>query len=1464
MKKIISLIAAISVIGNIVFGASVLANEHKASPKLPGYIDITQPPYSADNTGNEDVTWIMQRAIAHNIGKTRTIYFPSGTYRVSRTIEWIIDRWVGMDFGEPTVISQVSLSWKDALDKTYYFEIEVSNDKENWEVVYANGEYSGDEAMQHYAFSPVTAQYVRIQGYGDNANISIEDVEGKIALNEIEVYNYKEENIISQATLYMGNSASITEKNMLKNLVDNDINTNWYTVGEPYHRLSFQGEDKESVRIKLDDNAPFFEGKNIAVIRTRNMLDDYNDAFLNNIYDITVDIGSSNPTAIGISWMVCNLGTVRDVNIVSGDGSGYRGLYCDGWPGPGLAKNIYVEGFDYGIEVRTNKHGMTFENITLKNQNICGFVNKENGVFINNLTSYNEVTAINAGTRLTVIKNSNLYKSVKTDTPGITLSGDGEICIQDSYVDDNYLSAVSKGDTILAKSGIIKEYVSKYSTLSNTAKTMLHLEVEEAPEFEDYDINNIAVVTDYKDNSSDDDTAAIQAAIDSGRETVYFPPGDYIISDTIHVRGNVKRILGCYASTINTRGPVLYAVSGENPAFKIETSHGQAIIIERLMFDNCPLTIENASSDTLVLRDGDYHSYTNTNTSGKLFIENIICDDLVINQQKVWARQLNAEGNGYEPLYKVVNNGGNFWCLGMKTEMCSGAIQTNDGGKTELLGGYIFSNSGTWNMPIIDNNESEVCASLTQYAWNAADFFNIMVRETRNGVVRDLNRWEVNEIKDQGVNMSCYTGVTDAVQSPDEIMSEITLKTDSNVYNENESFSIELVSDGELSMLNKISIYRYDAYPDSSNNGGPIKICDGTQALIEGLNAGCYFFYAVGETEAGNKMYSPFIKITVRPQMQTGRILREYWGVLDGFKVNNLETRSDYPNDPDLWDYTDSFASPALERAYGIKMKGYIIPPQDGEYTFCVTGNKQALVRLSTDDTVENKKLICYIEDYTGSTQYDKFTSQKSEPVMLEGGKKYYIEAVQTKENGDGGYLNVLWSNNGEDFSVISGEYLMPYDNYFDEPETGNVEGDLVIFPEEDTFVRGGGTANTSYGSSIYLNVEDTAAFSYLKFNLKDINDSVASAKLVLVPTKIEAVGAVHRAELVHDDYSWSEDSLKWADRPQTDANITSSEFQPINVGEPVTVNISDMVRYELENDSDKILSIALKMVTGPKGQVYYGSSEHFKEFNPYIVVTYGEPEEDPSKYNDPPLVMEEGALIDDNDQNNFIEWKDTSKFNQTIEFDEVHGNVVHLHPAGQSYTTNYTVSEKEDVSGYKYMGLWYKGSGVDDVLSLAFFNGSSKTLKYDINVSKDINDWKYVEFKIEQGLLEGFDVADLNNITKMNVNVQNRSDVYIDGLCFYNKPDYQIYDISKTQENDLLYIEGYAASDISNVDSVTAIAAEKNEYGLLENIRFYTTDVSVGKGKFKFYFPKGSDNISIYLWDGMEKMMPLTGICND
>lgn len=157
--------------------------------------------------------------------------------------------------------------------------------------------------------------------------------------------------------------------------------------------VNLQGQGSGSTIIKLQNSAVGFNDPNVpkAVIQTPSG----NMSFRQNITDMTVNTGTNNSGAIGISYISNNSGSLRDVTIVSGDQEGKVGLDLSRqWPGPCLVKNVQINGFDYGIYIENAEYGPTFEKITLTNQKVAGIRNEGNTLAIRGLESNNAVPAI--------------------------------------------------------------------------------------------------------------------------------------------------------------------------------------------------------------------------------------------------------------------------------------------------------------------------------------------------------------------------------------------------------------------------------------------------------------------------------------------------------------------------------------------------------------------------------------------------------------------------------------------------------------------------------------------------------------------------------------------------------------------------------------------------------------------------------------------------------------------------------------------------------------------------------------------------------------------------------------------------------------------------------------------------------------------------------------------------------------
>lgn len=67
-------------------GSLAAAEENIVFPADAGHIDLTQPPYGLKGDGATDNTEALRRAFLENRGKSRTLYFPNGTYLFSDRI----------------------------------------------------------------------------------------------------------------------------------------------------------------------------------------------------------------------------------------------------------------------------------------------------------------------------------------------------------------------------------------------------------------------------------------------------------------------------------------------------------------------------------------------------------------------------------------------------------------------------------------------------------------------------------------------------------------------------------------------------------------------------------------------------------------------------------------------------------------------------------------------------------------------------------------------------------------------------------------------------------------------------------------------------------------------------------------------------------------------------------------------------------------------------------------------------------------------------------------------------------------------------------------------------------------------------------------------------------------------------------------------------------------------------------
>lgn len=505
--------------------------------------------------------------------------------------------------------------------------------------------------------------------------------------------------------------------------------------------LTLQGENPATTIIKLKDNAAGFQdpANPRPVFYTRAG----NQAFGMYFFNLTINTGASNEGAVGIDYISSNYGAIKDVNIISPDGSGFSGVeMIREWAGPSILKRVRIDNFQYGIRIATCEYSMTFENITLNNQTVAGIHNSCNTISVRKLVSTNTVPAIvNNGAR-TILLDSQLNGGSSANQA--IVSSAGSFLFARNVTTTGYANAIRDGSTNIPGANVT-EYRNNpdYSLFPNNGKT-LNLPVEETPEHVNNNPADWANVRTFGAQPANpqfgffDATPGIQAALNSGKKVIYFGQmGDngtvYCIYGDIVIPPTVEKIIGLSSSNfaffnnsrfiINDAGTPLLAA----PPLFIERISGARLL--------------NNSSRTLVVKHASLiYQNTAANTGGKVFLEDFGERFEPQFPVKLWARQLNPEVQP-ENERNIDNPGGQYWILGLKTEGRANIIRTTSGGASELLGALVYpasSFSGTTQQAFTIENARMSLTGLTMTSYVNNGWYGIAVRETQGAETQTL------------------------------------------------------------------------------------------------------------------------------------------------------------------------------------------------------------------------------------------------------------------------------------------------------------------------------------------------------------------------------------------------------------------------------------------------------------------------------------------------------------------------------------------------------------------------------------------------------------------------------------------------------------------------------------------------------------------------------------------------------
>ena len=563
------------------------------------------------------------------------------------------------------------------------------------------------------------------------------------------------------------------------------------------------------------------------------------DAYMNSVQDLTVDVGSGNPGAIGVDVLISNSGAIRNVTVRSGDGQGRFGIALtrDCCGGPGYLENLTINGFDYGIAAgySTPQMGYTLEHIALSGQRISGIYDQNFPLWIRDLTSSNSVpVAVNTGLgRLTILDGQ--FTGGSSAISAVQDNSNGGVVFLRNIATSGYRSARSVNGT-MATGASISEYSSHaVQSQFSSVSTSLNLPVKETPTYVNTDFTQWASVQAYgaTANGWTDDTAAIQAALNSGKPVVYFPYGKYAVNGTLHIPSSVHLVEG-FGSLL--QGTITTASARPGTKFSCEATSGGPVILDNFHYDKYTLSngqitsISNTCTVPFVMRDlFDFVGYLG-NTSADVFWEDAAITGAAQHGGHFYGRQVNVEiGVTHLEFDNAI-----AWVFGYKTEGIggNGMMWAHNGATVEMLGAFHYPNTTPAGVAYTIQGSNVSLVNVGSYIG-----FSPAVSETRNTTTLTMNdgSW------DWGIGFGLYSASTATYGSdttPPSVPTSLTASAQST----------SQIALSWSASTDNVGVAGYNVY----RNGTQIGSTAGLSYTDSGLTASTTYSYSLAAYDAAN------------------------------------------------------------------------------------------------------------------------------------------------------------------------------------------------------------------------------------------------------------------------------------------------------------------------------------------------------------------------------------------------------------------------------------------------------------------------------------------------------------------------------------------------------------------------------------------------------------------------------------
>lgn len=331
------------------------------------------------------------------------------------------------------------------------------------------------------------------------------------------------------------------------------------------------------------------------------------------------------------------------------------------------------------------------------------------------------------------------------------------------------------------------------------------------------------------------------------------------------------------------------------------------------------------------------------------------------------------------------------------------------------------------------------------------------------------------------------------------------------------------------------------------------------------------------------------------PAQQSG-LTYERWDGLAGQSLETLRRDGINVRHPDHAGTVALAEAPSnVANNYGARLRGQLVAPATGDYTFFIAGDNNAELWLAHDSSSDttapwNRRLIAWHRDFTGSRQWNKYPTQKSRVIRLVENQSYSIEAL-VKESSGSDNLAIGWHFANPDPAFATHDFQSPVTSSWQPQVDGSTAFSVLSGDMWTTADRASFHAREWTGDGEFV------------IHLPSMDAGHAFAKAGLMLRESSAAGSRH-AFICR---AWHGQGLSFQRRTSANgttvathrANTPWEWLRLVRSGDTVTASASFDGHSWLPIGSATYASLAATLHVGPAASSYNGNSPVAGAFGP-------------------------------------------------------------------------------------------------------------------------------------------------------------------------------------------------------------------------------------------------------------------------